>query len=118
MAFKNAGLKIALANTFAELYRTPIGKESVIHALYIANTHLATATIPDVKVSVQVTITNPVDPLLTYDVVVIHEAIIKPGNSLVFDKPINLQANQYISILSDTGLEAVQIFASILEELA
>jgi hypothetical protein len=118
MSFKNAGIRLQVADTFTELYRTPLLKESVVHALYIANTLPNNGLSADVKVTVKIAVADP-DPLILtpYEVIVINDATVKPGNSLVFDKPINLAANQYITISCNTGGQVCHVFASVLEEL-
>lgn len=109
MAFRNAAVKISAPNTLTPIYTVPLAKEAVVHALYIGNTNALLPAL-DVRVDVTVDINGTIFSI-------IKGAVIKPGTSLVFDKPINLVAGNILKIASDLT-DSVEVFASILLENA
>lgn len=109
--FKNAGLDVGTSdNSSNNLYTCPASTSAVIHALYISNKSSANVANVDVKV--------------TYDggttFVTIGKSLeIDVNNTLVLDKPINLEAGDIIRIIAslyqDSTAPDVEAFASILE---
>ena len=110
-SFKNAGLTLSdVDNSSANLYTAGSGNKAVIHALYVSN-HSSTGTI---KVNIKVTTDGGstfyyVGKSLEVDVL----------NTLVLDKPINLEENDIIRVYCDSHIDSSAIqaeaFASILE---
>jgi hypothetical protein len=97
-SFKNAGVAVGTSRT--TLYTCPAGKESVIHALYISNI--------DGLNPAEATIEITIDGGTTYRHV--GKTLNVPEDStLVFDKPINLEAGDILAVTSSTAstLEAV-----------
>ncbi len=107
--FKNAGFLVPSTDTSAAELYTAVGVSAVIHALFIAN-HSASSV---AKVDVKVTI----DGGSTYRHVT-KQAAVATENTLIIDKPINLEPNDKIRIIAaneDGSAPAVEAFASILE---
>ena len=108
--FKNAGMAVVTTdNSSANLY-TATGVTAVIHALYISNKSSTNIANVDVKVTVDGGTTfRHIGKSLSIPV----------ENTLVLDKPINLEANDVIRIVGevnvDSSLPDVEVFASILE---
>ncbi len=110
--FKNAGLDVGvLDNSTGDIYTaTGSGVTAVIHAVYISN--LSSTNVA--KVNVKVTIDGGstfrhVGRSLEVDV----------NNTLVLDKPINLENNDKIRIYADPNPDSssvdVEAYVSILE---
>lgn len=108
--FKNAGMTVVTSdNSSANLY-TATGVTAVIHALYISNKSSTNVANVDVKVTTDGGTTfYHIGKSLEIDV----------NNTLIMDKPINLEANDIIRIVAesneDSSLPEVEAFASILE---
>ena len=107
--FKNAGAALGIADSGA-LYTAGGAVYAVIHALYISNHE----TSESIKVHVKVTI----DGGSTFRHV--GKGLSVPANNtLVLDKPINLEPNDilrvYADVLSDSSTPTAEVFASILE---
>ena len=108
--FKNAGMAVVTTdNSSANLY-TATGVTAVIHALYISNKSSTNIANVDVKVTIDGGTTfRHIGKSLSIPV----------ENTLVLDKPINLEANDVIRIVGevnvDSSLPDVEVFASILE---
>ena len=109
--FKNQGLDVGvLDDSTGNMYTAPGGTYAVVHALYISNkssTNIA-------KVNVKVT----TDGGSTFYHV--GKGLSVPANNtLVLDKPINLEPNDiirvYCDVLSDSSTPTAEVFASILE---
>jgi len=109
--FKNQGLDVGvLDDSTGNMYTAGGSVQSVIHALYISNkssTNIA-------KVNVKVTTDGGstffhVGKSLEVDV----------NNTLVLDKPINLESNDILRVYADPNPDSssvdVEAFASILE---
>ncbi len=110
-AFKNAGMTVSTLNTSAaNLYTCPGGSTAVIHALYISNK----SNVNQANVDVQVTI----DGGTTFKYIG-KSLSIDFENTLVLDKPINMEAGDKLRIVAeyniDSSLPDVECFASILE---
>ena len=109
--FKNAGMAVITTDTSsANLYTCPSATVAVIHALYISNKSSTNVANVDVKVTV--------DGGTTFRH--IGKSLQVPiENTLVLDKPINLEANDIIRIVAEINEDStspdVEVFASVLE---
>jgi hypothetical protein len=109
--FKNAGMTVITSdNSSANLYTCPGATTAVIHALYISNKSSTNVANVDVKVTTDGGTTfYHIGKSLEIDV----------SNTLIMDKPINLEANDIIRIVAETNEDSsspeVEAFASILE---
>jgi len=109
--FKNAGLVVGTTdNSSADLYTAPGAGTAVIHALYISNKNANNTAEVDIKVTI--------DGGTTF--IFLGKSLeIQPENTLIFDKPINLEANDKIRVIAAENLDStapdVEAFASILE---
>ncbi len=107
--FKNAGATIGFADSGA-LYTAPGSGTAVIHALYLTNKSTANNGYVDVKVTT--------DGGSTFYHVA-KKANIPPNNTLVLDKPINLESSDMIRIvahaLPDSSTTDLEAYASVLE---
>jgi hypothetical protein len=110
-SFKNAGMAVITSdNSSANLYTCPSATVAVIHALYISNKSSTNVANVDVKVTI--------DGGTTFRH--IGKSLQVPiENTLVLDKPINLEANDIIRIVAEVNEDStspdVEVFASILE---
>ena len=109
--FKNAGMAVGLADTSAaNLYTASGSGQAVIHAVYITNKSNANNGYVDVKVTV--------DGGTTFRYVA-NKAQIPPNNTLVLDKPINLESNDILRVvahpLPDSSTTDIEVYASVLE---
>ena len=110
-AFKNAGMTVAsVNNSAADLYTCPGGSTAVIHALYISNKSSTNQANVDVSVTI--------DGGTTFKYIG-KSLLIDFENTLVLDKPINLEASDILRVVaelnSDSSVPDVECFASILE---
>ena len=109
-AFKNAGMSVVTTdNVNANLY-TASGVTAVVHAVYISNKSSTNTAKVDVKVTTDGGSTfYHVGKSLEIDV----------NNTLVLDKPINLETNDIIRIVAELNIDSsspdVEAYASILE---
>jgi hypothetical protein len=109
-AFKNAGMTVVTTdNSSANLY-TASGVTAVVHAVYISNKSSTNTAKVDVKVTTDGGSTfYHVGKSLEIDV----------NNTLVLDKPINLETNDIIRIVAELNIDSsspdVEAYASILE---
>ena len=109
--FKNQGLDVGvLDDSTGNMYTAGGSVYAVIHALYISNLSSTNAA----KVNVKVTI----DGGSTFYHV--GKGLNVPANNtLVLDKPINLEPADiirvYADVLSDSSTPTAEVFASILE---
>jgi len=110
-SFKNAGMTVVTSdNASANFYTCPSATVAVIHALYISNKSSTNVANVDVKVTTDGGTTfYHIGKSLEIDV----------SNTLIMDKPINLEANDKIRIIAepneDSSSPEVEAFASILE---
>jgi hypothetical protein len=110
-SFKNAGMTVVTSdNASANFYTCPSATVAVIHALYISNKSSTNVANVDVKVTTDGGTTfYHIGKSLEIDV----------SNTLIMDKPINLEANDIIRIVAepneDSSSPEVEAFASILE---
>jgi len=109
-SFKNAGMSVVTTdNASANLY-TASGVTAVVHAVYISNKSSTNTAKVDVKVTTDGGSTfYHVGKSLEIDV----------NNTLVLDKPINLETNDIIRIVAELNIDSsspdVEAYASILE---
>ena len=110
--FKNAGLDVGvLDDSTGDIYTASgSGVTAVIHAVYISNLSSTNAA----KVNIKVTI----DGGSTFRHVG-RSLNVSANNTLIMDKPINLENNDKIRIYADPNPDSssvdVEAFASILE---
>ena len=110
-SFKNAGLDVGvLDDATGNMYTAGTGVTAVIHAVYISNL----STTNSAKVNVKVTI----DGGSTFRHVG-RSLEVPANNTLVLDKPINLENNDILRIYADPNPDSssvdVETYASILE---
>tara|TARA_B100000900_G_scaffold289802_1_gene248666 strand:- start:613 stop:960 length:348 start_codon:yes stop_codon:yes gene_type:complete len=109
--FKNQGLDVGvLDNSTGNMYTAPGGTYAVVHALYISNNHTANTAHVNVKVTADGGSTFfHVGKSLEVDV----------SNTLILDKPINLEPGDILRVYADPTPDSssidVEAFASILE---
>ncbi len=90
--FKNAGILVGTSRT--TLYTCPTSTTAVIHALYISNISLSSI------VDIEITIDGGVSGNYFH----IGKSLDVPSKStLVFDKPINLEAGDILAITSSAA---------------
>ena len=107
--FKNQGAALGVTDT-GSFYTAPGGTYAVIHALYISNHETSSAINVNVKVTT--------DGGSTFYHV--GKGLSVPANNtLVLDKPINLEPSDiiriYVDVLADSSIPTAEAFASILE---
>ena len=107
--FKNQGAALGVTDS-GSFYTAPSGTYAVIHALYISNHETSSAINVNVKVTT--------DGGSTFYHV--GKGLSVPANNtLVLDKPINLEPNDiirvYCDVLADSSTPTAEVFASILE---
>ena len=109
-AFKNAGMAVVTTdNASANLY-TASGVVAVVHAVYISNKSSTNEANVDVKVTT--------DGGSTF--YHIGKSLRIPvENTLVLDKPINLETNDILRVVAEVNADSsapdVEVYASILE---
>jgi hypothetical protein len=109
-AFKNAGMTVVTTdNSSANLY-TASGVTAVVHAVYISNKSSTNEANVDVKVTT--------DGGSTF--YHIGKSLRIPvENTLVLDKPINLETNDILRVVAEVNADSsspdVEVYASILE---
>ena len=109
-AFKNAGMAVVTTdNSSANLY-TASGVTAVVHAVYISNKSSTNEANVDVKVTT--------DGGSTF--YHIGKSLRIPvENTLVLDKPINLETNDILRVVAEVNADSsapdVEVYASILE---
>jgi len=110
-SFKNAGLDVGvLDDATGNMYTAGSGVTAVIHAIYISNLSATNSA----KVNVKVTI----DGGSTFRHVG-RSLEVPANNTLVLDKPINLENNDILRVYADPNPDSssvdVETYASILE---
>ena len=109
-SFKNAGMSVVTTdNASANLY-TASGVTAVVHAVYISNKSSSNEANVDVKVTT--------DGGSTF--YHIGKSLRIPvENTLVLDKPINLETNDILRVVAELNADSsapdVEVYASILE---
>jgi hypothetical protein len=109
-AFKNAGMSVVTTDDASANLYTASGVTAVVHAVYISNKSSTNTAKVDVKVTTDGGSTfYHVGKSLEIDV----------NNTLVLDKPINLETNDIIRIVAELNIDSsspdVEAYASILE---
>ena len=104
MSFKNAG--VAVGVTATTVYTCPASTEAVVHALFLANIDGANATTVTIEVY---------DSSATATRTLGKDLPLPAQNSLIFDKPINLEASDELRITAAHASRA-EAFVSVLEQ--
>jgi len=109
--FKNFGLDVGvLDNATGDMYTAGGSVSAVVHALYISNKSATNVA----KVNVKVT----TDGGSTFFHIG-RSLEVNVNNTLILDKPINLEANDILRVYADPNPDSssvdVEAFASILE---
>ena len=107
--FKNQGAALGVTDS-GSFYTAPSGTYAVIHALYISNHETSEA------ISVNVKVTTDGGSTFYH----VGKGLSVPANNtLVLDKPINLEPADviriYADVLADSSTPTAEAFASILE---
>ena len=110
-AFKNAGLTVPTVNgAGANLYTAGTSGGGVIHALYVTNKSAVNTA------NVDVLCTTDGGSTFKY---LAKSVSIAQGDTLMRDKPINLEQNDIIRVVAEVSMDSsapdVEAFASILE---
>jgi len=109
--FKNAGMSVVTTDdASANLYTAGGSTYAVVHAVYVSNKSSTNTAKVDVKVTTDGGSTfYHVGKSLEIDV----------NNTLILDKPINLEPNDIIRIVAELNIDSsspdVEAYASILE---
>ena len=109
-SFKNAGMSVVTTDDASANLYTASGVTAVVHAVYISNKSSTNTAKVDVKVTTDGGSTfYHVGKSLEIDV----------NNTLVLDKPINLETNDIIRVVAELNIDSsspdVEAYASILE---
>lgn len=101
--FINAGIQVGATAT--TLYTCPVSTAAVIHSLFVANVDGTNSADVDIEVSI--------DGGTTFRYLAFTVPV--PAQStLIFDKPINLEASDVIRLTASAASD-LEAFASILE---
>jgi hypothetical protein len=104
-AFKSKAAVLGTVNSSAAtIYTCPAGTKAVIHAVYISNTNESL----DINASITITV-----DAVSYFYYLGKDLSVLPGNTLVLDKPINMQQNDRLRVWCDVS--GGNVFLSILE---
>ena len=109
-AFKNAGMSVVTTDNASSNLYTASGVTAVVHAVYISNKSSTNEANVDVKVTT--------DGGSTF--YHIGKSLRIPvENTLVLDKPINLETNDILRVVAEVNADSsspdVEVYASILE---
>ena len=109
-AFKNAGMAVVTTDDASANLYTASGVTAVVHAVYISNKSSSNEANVDVKVTT--------DGGSTF--YHIGKSLRIPvENTLVLDKPINLETNDILRVVAEVNADSsapdVEVYASILE---
>ena len=109
-AFKNAGMAVVTTDDASANLYTASGVTAVVHAVYISNKSSSNEANVDVKVTT--------DGGSTF--YHIGKSLRIPvENTLVLDKPINLETNDILRVVAEVNPDSsspdVEVYASILE---
>ena len=109
-AFKNAGMSVVTTDDASANLYTASGVTAVVHAVYISNKSSTNTAKVDVKVTT--------DGGSTFYHVG-KSLNIPVENTLVLDKPINLETNDILRVVAEVNADSsspdVEVYASILE---
>lgn len=104
-AFKNAGQENPIVDGVgANVYTAPSNGTAVLHAVYISNTNGNTQAVVDVSATI--------DGGTTFRSI-IKACVIPQNNTFILDKPINLEANDILRVVSN--ISGTDTFLSVLE---
>jgi hypothetical protein len=103
--FKNAGAGTAILTSDTDVYTCPALTQATNHALFLSNIDGAASVTVTVKVY---------DVSATATATLMKDAVIEIGNTISFDKPINLEAGDKIQV-SAGATGDVEAFCSVLE---
>ena len=95
----------AIGNTATTVYTVPGSTTGVVHAIYVSNIH----TTNDGTVDISVT-----DTSATATFHIAKNISVPQGSSVVFEKPINLEATDILKLKANAA-STLEAFASILE---
>ena len=109
-SFKNAGMSVVTTDDASANLYTASGVTAVVHAVYISNKSSSNEANVDVKVTT--------DGGSTF--YHIGKSLRIPvENTLVLDKPINLETNDILRVVAEVNADSsspdVEVYASILE---
>ena len=109
-SFKNAGMSVVTTDDASANLYTASGVTAVVHAVYISNKSSTNEANVDVKVTT--------DGGSTF--YHIGKSLRIPiENTLVLDKPINLETNDILRVVAEVNADSsapdVEVYASILE---
>ena len=109
-SFKNAGMTVVTTDDASANLYTASGVTAVVHAVYISNKSSSNEANVDVKVTT--------DGGSTF--YHIGKSLKIPvENTLVLDKPINLETNDILRVVAEVNADSsspdVEVYASILE---
>ena len=109
-SFKNAGMSVVTTDDASANLYTASGVTAVVHAVYISNKSSSNEANVDVKVTT--------DGGSTF--YHIGKSLKIPvENTLVLDKPINLETNDILRVVAEVNADSsapdVEVYASILE---
>ena len=109
-SFKNAGMSVVTTDDASANLYTASGVTAVVHAVYISNKSSTNTAKVDVKVTT--------DGGSTFYHVG-KSLNIPVENTLVLDKPINLETNDILRVVAEVNADSsapdVEVYASILE---
>ena len=109
-SFKNYGLDVGVLDDATGNMYTASGVTAVIHAVYISNKSVTNYGNVDVKITT--------DGGTTFHHVA-KSTQIEPENTLILDKPVNLEANDILRVVgelnSDSSQPEMEAVAAILE---
>lgn len=112
MAFRNSSKAIGTAWT--QVYICPVGFEAVVHSLYVSNTD----NINDISIDIQITTNHSSSGGSNGSFYVLRGIKILANTTLVLDKPLNLRANDFISLKSSAATcDCVASILTTLEEV-
>ena len=109
-SFKNAGMSVVTTDDASANLYTASGVTAVVHAVYISNKSSSNEANVDVKV-------NTDGGSTFYHIG--KSLRIPVENTLVLDKPINLETNDILRVVAEVNADSsapdVEVYASILE---
>ena len=95
---------VSVGTTSTQVVAGAAGVQTAVHALYVANVTAGT-----IKATVEV-----YDASATATIRLANEHSLAAGETLMLDKPVNLEADDLLKVKSDTAA-SIDAFASILK---
>jgi hypothetical protein len=95
----------AVGSTATTLYTVPSSTTGVVHAIYVSNIHATNDGTIDILVT---------DTSASATFHVAKNISVPQGSSVVFEKPINLEATDILKLTANAA-STIEAFASILE---